>query len=108
MLFAVNRPCITISLAALFCGLNHGAFSQDTPKAAPRTFCNPLNLDYGWSGKGHRHSADPVVVLFKDRYYLIATDDVPGYRVSDDLLAWTNIVLAPEFRPLMSDNNRGT
>ena len=45
---------------------------------ATRTFCNPLNLDYGWAGKGHRHSADPVIVLFKDRYYLFATDDVPG------------------------------
>ena len=74
----------------------------------PRTFCNPLNLDYGWSAKGHRHSADPVIVLFKDRYYLFATDDVPGYRVSDDLLSWTNIVFAPELRPLMSDNDRGT
>ena len=74
----------------------------------PHTFCNPLNLDYGWSAKGHRHSADPVIVLFKDRYYLFATDDVPGYRVSDDLLSWTNIVFAPELRPLMSDNDRGT
>lgn len=55
----------------------------------PQTFCNPLNLDYGWSARGHRHSADPVIVLFKDRYYLFATDDVPGYRVSDDLLSWT-------------------
>jgi hypothetical protein len=67
-----------------------------------------MNLDYGWSAKGHRHSADPVIVLFKDRYYLFATDDVPGYRVSDDLLSWTNIVFAPELRPLMSDNDRGT
>ncbi len=54
----------------------------------PPTFCNPLNLDYGWGGKGHRHSADPVVVLFNNRYWLFATDDVPGCRVSDDLLAW--------------------
>lgn len=44
-----------------------------------RIFCNPLNLDYGWAGKGHRHGADPVIVLFKDRYYLFATVDVPGY-----------------------------
>jgi hypothetical protein len=76
--------------------------------APPATFCNPLNLDYGWAGKGHRHSADPVIVLFRDRYYLFATDDVPGYRVSDDLLTWTNIVFSPALRPLMSDNHRGT
>jgi len=78
------------------------------PAAAAETFCNPLDLDYGLNAKGFRHSADPVIVLFKDRYYLFATDDVPGYRVSDDLLSWTNIVFAPALVPLMSDNHRGT
>ena len=73
-----------------------------------RTFCNPLNLDYGWAGVDQRHSADPVIVLFKERYYLFATDDVPGYRVSDDLLTWSNILFSAELRPLVSDNNRGT
>ena len=76
--------------------------------ASEATFCNPLNLDYGWSAKGFRHSADPVIVLFKDRYYLFATDDVPGYRVSEDLLTWTNVLFAPELCLLMSDNDRGT
>lgn len=75
---------------------------------ATDTLCNPLNLDYGTSSRGYRHSADPVIVLFKERYYLFATDDVPGYRVSDDLRAWTNVLFAPELRPLMSDNDRGT
>ena len=82
------------------------ALSAAAPAAD--TFCNPLNLDYGWSGQGHRHSADPVIVLFRDRYYLFATEDVPGYRVSDDLLHWTNVLFTPEQRRLMSDNERGT
>lgn len=51
---------------------------------APRTLCNPLNLDYGWAGKARRDSADPVIVLFKERYCLFATDVAPGYRVSND------------------------
>ena len=78
--------------------------------AAPATptFCNPLNLDYGWNLKGYRHSADPVIVLFKDRYYLFATDDVPGYRVSDDLLTWTNVRFGLDSWPLVSDNAQGT
>src|SRR5215208_1199443 len=63
-----------------------------------RTFCNPLNLDYGLRVKGtsavHRHGADPVVVLFNDRYYLFSTWDKPGYRVSDDLLSWKYIPFA--------------
>ena len=29
----------------------------------PRTFCNPLNIDYGPS-PAYRHAADPVIVLF--------------------------------------------
>ncbi|MDR3218905.1 MAG: family 43 glycosylhydrolase [Dysgonamonadaceae bacterium] len=61
----------------------------------PSTFCNPLNLDYGWGNmkleKKGRHSADPVIVLFKDKYYLFATIDMGGYRVSDDLIHWENI-----------------
>jgi xylan 1,4-beta-xylosidase len=95
---------VALSLAVFLPGLALAVSSS----GAPSTFCNPLNLDYGWSSKGSRHSADPVIVLFKDRYYLFATDDVPGYRVSDDLLTWTNILFAPELRLLMSDNNRGT
>lgn len=75
---------------------------------APATFCNPLNLDYGLNAKGWRHSADPVIVLFHDRYFLFATDDVPGCRVSDDLLTWSNVPFASDLRPLMSDNDRGT
>ncbi|MHB8902645.1 MAG: family 43 glycosylhydrolase, partial [Thermoguttaceae bacterium] len=76
--------------------------------AVPATFCNPLNLDYGWREKSYRHSADPVIVLFKDRYWLFATDDVPGCRVSDDLVTWTTIPFPAEVRPLMSDNDQGT
>src|SRR4051812_34118500 len=61
----------------------------------PKTFCNPLNLDYGLiSMRGeaiHRHGADPCVVLFKDKYWLFSTWDRPGYRVSDDLVNWTYI-----------------
>ena len=66
--------------------------------ATPRTFCNPLNLDYGLRVKGtsavHRHGADPVILLFNDRYYLFSTWDKPGYRVSDDLLNWKYIRFA--------------
>lgn len=54
-------------------------------------YCNPLDLDYGWgtfddNREPFRTSADPVIVLFKDKYYLFATHDIGGYRVSDDLM----------------------
>jgi xylan 1,4-beta-xylosidase len=59
--------------------------------AQVKTFCNPINIDYGFAGPDERHAADPVIVLFKDKYYLFDTDDMPGYRVSDDLISWSYI-----------------
>ena len=61
------------------------------------TYCNPVNLDYGFcpipdfteQGK-HRATADPVITLFKDRYYLFSTNQW-GYWWSRDLLNWNFI-----------------
>ena len=58
------------------------------------TYCNPLNLDYGYTpfkdfskwGK-HRATADPTVTLFKGKYYLFSTNQW-GYWYSDDMLNW--------------------
>ena len=55
------RIYISIIIAVLGCG----------DLSAQKTYCNPLNLDYGYcpipnftiSGK-HRATADPVIVLF--------------------------------------------
>jgi hypothetical protein len=61
---------------------------------AQKTFCNPMNLDYGFtpipnfSEQGrHRATADPVIAYFKDQYYLFSTNQW-GYWVSDDLVDW--------------------
>lgn len=62
---------------------------------AQHTFCNPLNIDYGCGGiiadEPYREAADPVIVLFKDKYYLFATGDHGGYRMSDDLVNWESV-----------------
>ncbi len=58
------------------------------------TYCNPLNLDYGYTpiptfaihGK-HRATADPVIVNYKNDYYLFSTNQW-GYWWSDDLRNW--------------------
>jgi len=62
-----------------------------TALAQKMTICNPMNLDYGLSNTDERHGADPVIVLFKDRYYLFDTWDLPGYRVSTNLIDWAFI-----------------
>jgi xylan 1,4-beta-xylosidase len=58
------------------------------------TYCNPMNLDYGYcpipnfteSGK-HRATADPVIVMYKGDYYLFSTNQW-GYWWSSDLNNW--------------------
>ena len=58
------------------------------------TFCNPINLDYGFTpipgfsewGR-HRATADPVIVNFKGTYLLFSTNQW-GYWISSDLSNW--------------------
>lgn len=62
--------------------------------AQQKTFCNPINIDYGYTpipnfalnGK-HRATADPVIVTFKNRYYLFSTNQW-GYWHSENMLNW--------------------
>ena len=64
------------------------------PAAQPRTYCNPLDLDYGYcpipafveQGR-HRATADPVIVNYKGDYYLFSTNQT-GYWWSGDLSEW--------------------
>jgi hypothetical protein len=64
-------------------------FAQDK-----KTYCNPINIDYGYCpipnfttwGK-HRATADPVIVNYKGDYYLFSTNQW-GYWWSSDMLNW--------------------
>ena len=59
-----------------------------------RTYCNPVNIDYAYTpipdftvwGK-HRATADPVIVNYKNDYYLFSTNQW-GYWWSHDMLNW--------------------
>lgn len=69
-------------------------FTLSTLQAQQKTYCNPINIDYGFtpipnfSEQGrHRATADPVIVVFKDNYYLFSTNQW-GYWVSPDMLNW--------------------
>ncbi|MET4082755.1 xylan 1,4-beta-xylosidase [Pedobacter sp. UYP30] len=55
----------------------------------PQTFCNPINISYQFSLEkpSRRSAADPVIILYKDNYYLFATSS-GGYWHSKDLLDW--------------------
>lgn len=59
------------------------------------TYCNPINIDYGYTpipnfsewGR-HRATADPVIVNYKNDYYLFSTNQW-GYWWSPDMSNWT-------------------
>ena len=63
-------------------------------KTQQRTYCNPINIDYGYTpipdfsewGR-HRATADPVIVTYKGDYYLFSTNQW-GYWWSHDMLDW--------------------
>lgn len=75
-------------------GLLFVLFSVSTGFAQQQTYCNPINLDYGYTpfpsfvewGK-HRATADPVIVNYKGDYYLFSTNQW-GYWHSSDMLNW--------------------
>ena len=65
-----------------------------------QTFCNPLNISYRFSVENlpsHRTAADPVIVLYKDDYYLFASKS-GGYWYSNDMRDWTFV--EPQGLPL--------
>ena len=56
-------------------------FVLSDANAQQKTYCNPINIDYGFtpipnfSEQGrHRATADPVIVLYKDKYFLFSTN----------------------------------
>lgn len=87
-------PLVAVLLALPFAGC-----VSDTPPAKPApTFCNPINLNYAYRPAGRwnpggvvaREAADPVIVLFKDEYYLFSSV-TNGYWSSKDLATWAFI-----------------
>jgi len=59
----------------------------------PMTFCNPISLNVG--SERARRAGEPVVVLYKDDYYLFITGG-RGYWYSSNMRDWTYIS-APDF-----------
>jgi xylan 1,4-beta-xylosidase len=80
---------------AAFIAATAYGISSAAPGPYANTFCNPVNLSYNfWSQSAgstppsYREAADPVIFLFKNEYYLVASHSA-GYWWSADLLNWT-------------------
>lgn len=93
----MNRLWLSFILIAI---VAYGSLLQ----AQPSTYCNPINIDYGYTpipnfstwGK-HRATADPVIVNYKGDYYLFSTNQW-GYWWSSDMSNW-NFVSRQFLRP---------
>jgi hypothetical protein len=79
----------TLSAIILLLCLRITLFAQPV-----KTYCNPVNLDYGYTpipdftgGGKHRATADPVIVNFKNIFYLFSTNQW-GYWWSNDMVKW--------------------
>ena len=81
-----------------------GIYLSSNAQQKQSTYCNPINIDYGYtpipnfseSGK-HRATADPVIVKYKNDYYLFSTNQW-GYWWSSDMLNW-NFISKKFLRP---------
>ncbi len=82
----MKKTTVILSVLIMFIGILF------TTEARSQTFCNPLNISYrfGLKKPSFRTAADPTIVLFKNNYYLFATQS-GGYWHSKDLLNWTFI-----------------
>lgn len=93
ILFMIIGCFINSSAQLLSSGIVVGK-SMATEGGGGATYCNPINLDYGYTpipnftewGK-HRATADPVIVNYKGDYYLFSTNQW-GYWWSSDMLNW--------------------
>jgi xylan 1,4-beta-xylosidase len=93
-----KRKYIIIAIIILLCALSA------TVEAQPKTYCNPINIDYGYTpipnfakwGR-HRATADPVIVNYKGTYFLFSTNQW-GYWWSEDLCNW-NFISRKFLRP---------
>lgn len=72
--------------------------------AQQKTYCNPINIDYGYTPipnftewGHHRATTDPVIVNYKGDYYLFSTNQW-GYWWSHDILNW-NFISGKFLRP---------
>jgi len=105
----VSHTCTSKTLLSkpykcfLFLTFNFLLFTSSIT-AQQKTYCNPINIDYGYTpipnfsewGR-HRATADPVIVLYKNDYYLFSTNQW-GYWWSSDMLNW-NFVSKKFLRP---------
>lgn len=90
----IDEALLIVILTIVLSGIISMASAQGKKQL---TYCNPINLDYGYTpipnfseAGRHRATADPVIVTFKGDYYLFSTNQW-GYWWSSDMYNWNYI-----------------
>ncbi len=104
ILFALLLISMMLSMMSLC--INDGSITPENKgdfkiSESPRTFCNPLNLNYRFmkGEKGAREAADPVVVEYKGKYYLFASKS-SGYWYTENFRTWTHVFISDSVLPI--------
>ena len=80
--------CLFLASLTTACAPTLAVDVPSSPEVRPQTFCNPLDLAYRFQPHhSWRVAADPVIVSFKDAYWLFASQS-GGYWTSTDLAHW--------------------
>jgi hypothetical protein len=80
----------------------------DPKNDRPKTFCNPLNIDYNFEPYNKenkiscRSTADPLIIPFRGEYYLFSTNQ-DGFYVSKDLSKWKFVFSGFQRKPTDDD-----
>jgi len=99
----MKKIWLILLVAPLLAGCRNSQPIKAKIAESPTTFCNPVNLNYRFmkveGGEGIREAADPVVVSFKDKYYLFASKS-SGYWYSEDFTNWKHVFITDSVLPI--------
>ena len=99
----MKKTSLFLLAATLLAGCDGADLDEVKIATHPKTFCNPLNLNYRFmkigGGNGIRDAADPVMHYFKGRYYLFASKS-SGYWYSDNFTDWQHVFIADSVLPI--------
>lgn len=96
----INHPGVSVPLFLVIllfiipaCQNNTAKEEEISSPNQPKTYCNPLDIDYTYSvvstfrGLSYRSGADPAVIGHRGEYYMFVTRS-QGYWHSHDLRSW--------------------
>ena len=90
MMLSKKAATLLALVAGLFSPVTNATASGQNDDKIIMT--NPLNLSYKFEVRDpvHRTAADPVIVLYHDKYFLFSSH-AAGYSYSDNLRDWTHM-----------------